>query len=70
MKKLLLAAVLVAGGCSLALAQGTGTGPGSGAGPSATPGMTQDPKQGTMRDDNPAKKVAKKAKAKKKKAKK
>jgi hypothetical protein len=64
MKKLLLAAALVAGGCSLALAQGTGAG--SGAGPSASPSMTQDPKQGAKRDDMPVKKKAVKAKKKKK----
>ena len=67
MKKLLLAAALIAGGCSYALAQGTGAS-GGGQGSSATPGMTQEPKQGTMRDDNPAKKT--KAKVKVKKAKK
>jgi hypothetical protein len=63
---LLLVAAIVAGGCSLAVAQGTG-GSSGGQGTSATPSMTQDPKQGTMRDDNPAKKVAKKTKKKAKK---
>jgi hypothetical protein len=65
MKTLILVAALIAGGCSYALAQAGSSG---GQGTSATPSMTQDPKQGTMREDNPAKKTA--AKAKKKKAKK
>jgi uncharacterized protein YdeI (BOF family) len=62
MKKLILVAALIAGGCSYALAQGAGSS-GGGQGTSGTPSITQDPKQGTMREDNPAKKtVAKKSK--------
>jgi len=56
MKKLILAAALIAGGCSYAMAQ---TGSSGGQGTSATPSVTQDPKQGTMREDNPARKTAK-----------
>ncbi len=54
MKKLFLATAIIAGSCSLVMAQGSSSG---GSGPSPSPNLTQNPKQGTMRDDNPAKKT-------------
>jgi hypothetical protein len=57
MKKLLLVTAIIAGSCSLVMAQGTGSSSG-GTDPSASPSMTQNPKQGTTRDDNPKKKAA------------
>lgn len=60
MKSLIVAAALLAGTMSFAVAQG-------GAGPSATPSMTEQPKKGTMRDDAMPKKKTKMKKAKKKK---
>lgn len=66
MKKLLVAAAIVAGSCTLALAQAT-PGTQGGAGPSATPSMTETPKAGAKSEDRmPSKKVMMKKKKTKK----
>ena len=63
MKAFLLAATLVAGSCSLGMAQGGSSSGGQGT--SATPSMAQNPKAGATRDDRmPAKKVSMKKKKK------
>lgn len=65
MKKLLVAAAIVAGSCTFAMAQG-GQGAQGGQDPSATPKMTQEPKAGAKSDDRmPSKKVMMKKKTKK-----
>jgi hypothetical protein len=64
MRNVLLAAALIAGSCTLAMAQGGQSG-GGGQGTSATPSLTQNPKSGTMRDaPAPTKKVYLKKKKK------
>jgi|EndMetStandDraft_2_1072991.scaffolds.fasta_scaffold202614_1 hypothetical protein len=68
MNKLLVAAAIVAGSCTFAMAQGGQGGQGAQGGqdPSATPKTTQTPKTGTMREDKmPSKKVMMKKKTKK-----
>ena len=65
MIKILVAAAIVAGSCTLAMAQG-GQGTQGGQGPSASPSLTQNPKAGAKSEDRmPSKKVMMKKKTKK-----
>ena len=65
MKTLLIAAAIVAGTCTLAMAQG-GQGAQGGQSPSASPSLTQNPKAGAKTEDRmPSKKVMMKKKTKK-----
>jgi hypothetical protein len=68
MKKLLVAAAIVVGSCTFAMAQGGGQGAQGGQDPSASPTLTQKPKAGVKSEDRmPSKKVmmTKKKKVKK-----